>query len=293
MLIDIHIHLRKERLTTMPFRVDFCKADQMIEMLDDAGIDMAVVLPLVSPEIAYPLVTPEEVMDICRQHPKRFIPFAGIDPRMLRNTPHADFRPLLQGFKDDGFKGIGEYIPNLPFDDPRNLNVFHQVEEVGLPLTFHIATRLRNIYGCYDEIGLPRLEKVLKECPDLKFFGHSQAFWSEISADVTEANRGDYPTGKVTPGRVVELMRECPNLYGDLSAGSGHNAISRDPDFGCAFMEEFQDRLFFGTDVCAYKQDVPIVPFWRDVREKKLISMDAYEKLSWKNANRVLDLGLA
>lgn len=70
--------------------------------------------------------------------------------------------------------------------------------------------------------------------------GHSQVFWSEIGADVTMQNRSGYPAGRVTPGRLVELMRDYPNLYGDLSAGSGFNAISRDLEFGCAFLEQFQ-----------------------------------------------------
>ena len=292
MLIDIHIHTWKPRRTTLPASFDFATPDQTIEMLDDLGIDMTVVLPMVSPEAAYPFVTPEEAMDICREHPKRLIPFANLDPRMCRNTPQADFRPVLRSFKEDGFKGIGEYVPNLPFDDPRNMNVFAQVEEVGLPLTFHIATNLRGFYGCYDDLGLPRLEKVLTTFPNLTLLGHSQAFWSEISADVTNENRGAYPEGKVTPGRVVELMRRYPNLHGDLSAGSGFNAINRDPEFGYAFLEEFQDRLFFGTDICTYKQKAPIVPYFRELREKKLIAEEAYEKIAWKNADRLLDLGL-
>ena len=33
----------------------------------------------------------------------------------------------------------------------------------------------------------------------------------------------------------MELLRKYPNLYGDLSAGSGYNAITRDPAFGDAF----------------------------------------------------------
>jgi len=176
------------------------------------------------------------------------------------------------------------------FDDARNMNLFHQVEEAGLPLVFHIAPKIGGYYGCYDEMELPRLEKALKACPRLTFLGHSQPFWSEISADVTEENRGEYPEGKVTAGRVVELMRGYPNLYGDLSAGSGFNAISRDPEFGYAFLEEFQDRLFFGTDVCTYRQETPIVPFLEEIREKKIIPQAAYEKITWRNTSELLGM---
>jgi len=293
MLIDIHIHLCPANRAAAPDNMRVCTSDEMLEMLDAAGIDCAVVLPIVSPECAFPPVTSEEVMDMCRAHPDRFIPFANLDSRMFYNKPDADFSAFLEYVKESGFKGIGEYMPNIPFDDPRNMNVFHQIEESGLPLVFHVAPAVGGHYGCYDDVGLPRLEKVLAECPTLKMLGHSQPFWAEISADVTDENRNAYPEGKVTPGRVVDLMREYPNLYGDLSAGSGHNAISRDPEFGYAFLEEFQDRLFFGTDICRYKQETPIVPFFREIREKKLISDEAYEKITWRNANDLLRLGPA
>ena len=294
MLIDIHCHTCRPRPAgiTRPNGSHYPSPETLVKMLDDAGIDKAVCLSVISPEFRYTWVTPEEVLEICAQYPDRLIPFCNLDPRMLRNTAESDFRPLLQTYRDLGCKGVGEYIPNLPFDDPLNMNLFKQVEEVGLPLTFHISPKLPGHYGCYDDVGLPRLEKVMKACPKLKLFCHSQPFWAEISADVTGENRGSYPKGHVTPGRVVKLMREYPNLHGDLSAGSGFNAISRDPEFGYQFMEEFQDRLLFGTDIANVPQELPIVPYFKKLKEERLISEEAHEKITWKNADRLLGLGL-
>jgi hypothetical protein len=147
-------------------------------------------------------------------------------------------------------------------------------------------------YGLYDDPGLPRLERVLKAYPDLVFLGHSQAFWAEISADASETQRGGYPKGKVVPGRVVELMRAYPSLHGDLSAGSGLNAISRDPEFGYAFMEEFQDRLYFGTDIANDPQEPKIVPYFAQLKSDALIPEAVYEKIAWRNAARFLDIDL-
>lgn len=266
---------------------------RLIEMLDDAGIDMAVVLPLVSPECRYTPVTPEEALEICAEYPKRLIPFCNFDPRYFTNSPNANFRPLLEAYKELGCKGIGEYMPNLNFDDPLNMNFFAQVEEAGLPLTFHIAPQIGGYYGCVDDVGLPRLEIVLKTFPKLVFLAHSQYFWAEISTDVVQdGKRVAYPKGKVTPGRVVELMRKYPNLHGDLSAGSGLNAISRDPEFGYRFMEEFQDRLYWGTDICNDPQKLPVVDYFHKVEAERLISQVAYEKIAWRNANRLLKLGI-
>jgi len=291
-LIDVHVHLSKGRHLTRPNGSRSPDVDELIGMMDTAGIDMAAVMCSMSPECAYRYVRPEDVLEACALYPKRLVPFCNLDPRMMTNSADADFRPLLAFYKDAGCRGVGEYMPNLPLDDPLNMNLFRQVAEVGLPLTFHIGPAIGGCYGCYDELGLLRLEKVLKECPDLILLGHSQPFWAEISTDVTEQNRNSYPKGKVTPGRVVELMREYPNLYGDLSATSGFNAISRDPEFGYRFMEEFQDRLLFGTDIANVPQELPLVPYFNKLREEKLICREAYDKITWKNANRLLGLGL-
>ena len=294
MLIDIHVHCSKARhpLISRPTGSQYPTPERLIEMMDGAGIDMAIVLSTVSPEWRYTFVIPEETLDICARYPDRLVPFCSVDPRYLGNKPDVDFSPLLGAYIEMGCKGVGEYIPNIPLDDPLNMNVFAHVQEAGLPLTFHLAPRVGGYYGCVDEIGLPRLEKVLYAFPDFVFLAHSQVFWAEIGADVTDDNRGGYPKGKVTPGRVVELMRRYANLNGDLSAGSGYNAISRDPEFGCRFIEEFQDRLYFGTDIAHHTQDLPIVGYLADLCERGLITKTAYEKVAWQNAGRLLGLGL-
>jgi len=293
MLIDIHTHTSRPRALAEALGRPFIDPAGLIDLLDKNGIDKAIVLPLVSPECQTDYVTSQQVLDICAEYPDRFVPFCCLDGRMASNSEKANLRPVLQFFKDAGCKGVGEYITNVAFDDPMQMNLFRQVAEEELPLTFHIAPEPRGHYGCFDDLGLPRLEKVLKACPDLKMLGHSQPFWAEISADVTDETRRGYPEGKVTPGRLVELMRECPNLYGDLSAGSGFNAISRDPEFGYAFLEEFQDRLLFGTDFAWPKQTAGIVPYFQKLRDESLIPAPAYEKIAWGNADRLLGLGIA
>ena len=82
---------------------------------------------------------------------------------------------------------------NLPFDDPLVWNLFHHVEASGLPLIFHLAPQVGGYYGMVDELHLPRLERTLQRFPKLPFLGHSQPFWAEISADVTDENRNGYP----------------------------------------------------------------------------------------------------
>jgi predicted TIM-barrel fold metal-dependent hydrolase len=85
-------------------------------------------------------------------------------------------------------------------------------------------------------------------------------------------------------------MRRYPNLYGDLSAGSGFNALSRDEEFGLAVMEEFQDRLFFGTDFCAPSNVMPLSSWLDNLCEKGRLSRTVYEKISRANAVKLLEL---
>ena len=292
MLIDIHVHTTQ--CGDGPCRGNgetYATPEQLIAMYDERGIAKAVILPSTGVECGHHQLSVDGALDIVARHPDRFVPFCNVDPRMLTNSPQANFTPMLEFYKGRGCKGVGEMCSNLPFDDPMVWNLFRHVEAAGLPVIFHVATQIGGTYGLYDELNLPRFERTLREFPDLTFLGHSQAFWSEIGGDVTEETRGGYPKGPVAEGgRIVELMREHPNLCGDLSAGSGCNAVSRDPEFGYGFLEEFQDRLFFGTDICAPSNTTPLVDFLRDAVEGGGISREVYEQVGWKNAERLLGL---
>lgn len=290
MLIDIHVHTCKPRhpKITRPNGTTYPDPKTLISMMDAAGIDKAAVMTTVSPEMRYTCVSPEETIEICGQYPDRLIPFCNMDPRWLTNSTKANFRPLLAAYKEMGCRGVGEYVPNLLLDDPLNMNFFAQVEEIGLPLTFHLAPKIGGYYGCVDEPGLPRLERVLKAFPRLIMLGHSQPFWAEIGTIDDDKSRAGYPKGKVTPGRVVDLMRQYPNLHGDLSAGSGFNALTRDPEFGYRFLEEFQDRLCFGTDIANVPQKLPIVDYFKRLEDDHLVCSAALEKIRWINGSRIL-----
>ena len=291
MLIDIHVHASPVGAPPYVGGRSFTTTDELLAMLDERGIDKAVLLPGVSPGAQSPLLSSSECLEACRRHPDRLIPFCNIDPRMLTNSPRTDFAPMVECYKAHGCKGVGEMTANLPFDNAMMWNLFGYIEAARLPVTFHVATQIGGTYGIYDELNLPRFEETLRRFPTLTFLGHSQAFWSEISGDVTDATRGGYPKGPVADGgRIVTLMRDYPNVCGDLSAGSGYNAISRDPDFGYRFLTEFQDRLFFGTDICGVGQKTPIIEFLAAAADTGHISRDAYDKIAWRNAARLLGL---
>lgn len=291
MFIDLHVHAVKTPAFPRPAGDSYATPEQLIAMYDAIGIDRGVILPEVSPEGTYAIQSIEEVLEICDKYPGRFTPFCNIDPRMLTNTAEAPLGDMLRYYMERGCRGVGEITANLRFDDPRVENLFHHCEEQGAPVIFHMAWSIGDCYGLYDDPGLPLLEGALRKFPKLVFLGHSQPFWAEIAALESPDARMGYPDGKVARhGRVVELMQQYPNLYGDLSAGSGFNAVSRDEEFGCWFLEKFSDRLCFATDICSPRNSVPLAPYLLRLRDEGKLTAQAFEKISHGNAERLLGL---
>ncbi len=131
----------------------------------------------------------------------------------------------------------------------------------------------------------------LQRFPKLKFFGHSQAFWAEIARMETPGERTGYPASPVKEeGVVPKLIRKYPNLYGDLSAGSGCNALKRDTKYAVKFLNEFQDRLMFATDICAPDGPTPLVDFMLELKNTGSISELVFNKVARENAVRILGL---
>jgi predicted TIM-barrel fold metal-dependent hydrolase len=291
MFIDIHGHTRRTPGFERNGKPAYATPDQLIERHDELGIEKGVLLPGVNPECSYVPQSNEEILEIAKDYPGRFIPFCNIDPRALTNSPEAPLDDILRFYKDKGCRGVGEVCANLPFEHPMVRNLFRHTEEVGLPLTFHIGPTIGGTYGLYDDPGLPQLEKSLTDFPKLKFFAHSQPFWAEMGTLENPEDRAGYPTGPIAEeGVVPKLMRRYPNLYGDLSAGSGHNALARDEEYAARFLDEFRDRLFFGTDICAPDTPAPLGDLLIKLRDEKKISEEVFNKVARGNAVRVLGL---
>jgi predicted TIM-barrel fold metal-dependent hydrolase len=285
MFIDIHVHAY-----TRPGPRDFSTPDQLLERYDEAGIERGVILPLVSPEVYLPQSN-EEVLEISEGHDGRFIPFCNIDPRALTNSAEAPLGDLLAYYRDQGCRGIGEVMANMPLLHPMVQNLFRHVDDIGFPLTFDMSTRIGGGYGLYDDPGLPQLERCLEAFPELIFLGHGPPFWAEIGELEDPSDRGGYPHYPVgKEGTVPRLMRRHDNLLGDLSAGSGHNALARDMDHAARFLEEFQDRLLFGTDICAPDGPIPLPDLLLEMRESGYLTRRAFDRIARGNAVRVLEL---
>jgi len=292
--IDIHVHAVPRR------GINFYKSDktiatpeEIIEIYKKTGVGKGVIMPLRNCEFGNIFQGNEEVcIEIVNKYPDYFYWFCNIDPRNGDNTPQSDLSFYLEYYKDMGAKGVGEIGTNMYFDDPFVENLFYHCQKNNMPVLFHMSTQIGESYGLVDEVGLPKLEKELAKFPDLILIGHSPSFWSHISDDLTAENWKDwyYPKTKVIQdGSLVKLMRKYPNLYGDISAASGNNALLRDPEFSYDFLEEFQDQILFGTDI-SHKDFYLNTSSWLDEAvENGKISYKAYEKISRGNALKFLE----
>ena len=83
------------------------------------------------------------------------------------------------------------------------------------------------------------------------------------------------------------LLDTYLNLYCDLSANSGGHAIMRDEAFGLRFLEKFQDRLMFGTDMCSVDMVFPLGRWLDEKLEEGRLDKEVYDKICVKNAERI------
>jgi uncharacterized protein len=150
--------------------------------------------------------------------------------------------------------------------------------------------------------GYDHFDKVLSAYPKTTFIGHGDLFWANISASVP-TDRG-YPSGPVQLGGLTDKwLSDFPNLYADMSANSGNNALSRDPEFSRGFVERHQNKLIFGSDCsCADGKGSGIsqgnnpeasrlagkcVARETLALSKQIASPAVFRKITWENGVRV------
>jgi len=180
--------------------------------------------------------------------PEKFILGYAPDPRL----PESIGR-LAAAIDIYHVRVFGELKLRMMYDNPDAIRMFRFCGKKCLPVLVHIdyefdtgVTFPRPSYWYGG--GIDSFERAVQLCPETNFIGHAPGFWSHISGD-DQFDKDPYcPNKVVAGGKVIEMLRKYPNLYGDLSADSGWNALHRDPEFAKQFLTEFQDRILYGRD---------------------------------------------
>lgn len=292
--IDVHIHCAPRRMPRENPRNSqaayVADPQEMRRHLQEQGVGRAVLMSGGEDAAGVlPGTSNRDCQMIVRREPGFFAWMCNVDPVSPETLPHR-----LAAYKAQGAVGVGELTVNQWIDGPFLTALFAAAQQTDLPVLFHMSPEPGFAYGICDKPGLPLLEQALRRFPALKLVGHSQMFWLELSADCPRHDsraRCGFGRGPVVPGgRVERLMRAYPNLYGDLSAYSGSCAILRDEAYGLAFLEEFSERLFFGTDTINQQNKFPLGAFLDRSLEDGRLSRRAWENICWRNAQRVFGL---
>jgi len=236
--------------------------DRFLTNMDQYSIDVTWILTWECPDDEYDPATrenfPENGLDgpipfrrclsYLERAPDRFILGYAPDPR----KPYAleRFKAVVSIY---GARVFGELKLRMNYDNPDALAIYRFCGEIGVPVLVHIDYEIdcrgghprRNWwYGG----GIEAFERMVMLCPETCFIGHAPGFWAHISGD-DQYRREFYPKGEVAPGgKIINLLRQYANVYCDISADSGCNALRRDLVFARSFLIEFQDRVLYGRD---------------------------------------------
>ncbi len=217
-----------------------------------------------------------------RRAPDRFI--LGYAPNPHRPDALDALRSAIDLYD---VKVCGEVKFRMLYDDPDALDLFRFCGEAGLPVTLHFdypeATRYPKNYPrrhWWYGGSIDHLDNLLSLCKNTNFLGHAAGFWGHISGD-DQAPTNISPKGPVLPGGMVEkLLEKHENLYCDISAGSGYNALSRDLDYTYRLICRFPDRFLYARDY--------IDNAHQDLIEQLSLPTDIKELVMYKNAERLV-----
>jgi predicted TIM-barrel fold metal-dependent hydrolase len=191
-------------------------------------------------------------------------------------------------------------------DGPEFRRIYALAADLGVPILIHFQ-EVDHVQGegTWASGYAKVFDAVLKAHPKTTFIGHADAFWANVSADYR--NETAYPSAPIVRGGVTDKwLGDYPNLFGDLSANSGNNAMSRDAAFTADFLKRHQDKLMFGSDCgcsdghgggvsqgnnpaaarmvgkCVARETLGLL--------KRTTSPEVFKKLVWGNAYRLLKI---
>jgi predicted TIM-barrel fold metal-dependent hydrolase len=278
-VFDLHFHLRQQAAANLAH-------------LDGAGVTKANLLTRGA--------VLEQVKALQAAAPGRFTWFNSYD------VSRPDAEQVLAQAAKDGAQGFGEMKFHVAADSPEFRRIYAVAADLRVPILIHFqeVDHFPN-EGTWATGYAKTFESILKAYPKTTFIGHADAFWANVSADYH--NEAAYPSGPIKRGGVTDtLLGDYPNLFGDLAANSGNNAMSRDAEFTADFLKRHQDKLFFGSDCscsdgrgggvsqsnnpaasrlagkCVARETLTLL--------KRSASSEVFQKLVWGNIHKLLKI---
>jgi predicted TIM-barrel fold metal-dependent hydrolase len=177
----------------------------------------------------------EECYQFVRAHRQAFLCGANDVPDLEGATQE------IERYLKRGAKVIAELKFGVECDSPEMQKIYALAQANDVPVLMHWQFKMYNY-------GFERFHKMLEKFPRVKFLGHAQTWWANIDGNHTDQTVL-YPKGPVARGGLTDrYLSDYANMYGDLSAGSGLNALTRDEEFTRDFLMRHRDKLLFGSD---------------------------------------------
>jgi predicted TIM-barrel fold metal-dependent hydrolase len=196
-------------------------------------------------QAAYLLSRIQSADDAKRFMANESLRFAGYS--ISTDITAADAVKVLTEAVKAGAHGFGEVKFHVEADGTEMRRLYGAAAELKVPITIHFQEVSHTPSEGVFNTGFKRFDKILQEFSATTFVGHCDAFWANVSADY--ADDKDYPRTPIVRGGITDKwLSDYPNLFGDLSANSGNNALTRDPSFTADFLKRHSNKLFFGSD---------------------------------------------
>jgi predicted TIM-barrel fold metal-dependent hydrolase len=240
LITDCHIHIQplemfkpealrlmKAKRPEFPQIEEFCRSPRaFLHHLDQAGIDRAVLINYVAPEvIGFTAGVNQFVADYVKEDPRRLIPCGSLHPRHSTNIM-ADVEHLVRL----GIRLIKIHPPHqllYPNDYLRGVKeleiIYRAAEANGIPVMFHTGTSI--FPGARNKYGDPMfVDDVAVDFPKLKILlAHGgRPLWMQTA---------------------FFLVRRHPNVFLDISGIPPKLLLKYFPR-----LEEIASRTLFGTD---------------------------------------------
>ena len=213
------------------------------------------------------IIPNDEITEVMRQHPGRFVAFAGIDLRDIE----AGLEEIERTRRIEGYKGVsiepGASFTPMYSDDRKLYPLYERCQELDLPVSITISGMLCTMVGNDLAYGSPTpVARVAKDFPKLKIV----------------ISHGAWP--QVMPMIEVAFMRENVYVSPDLYINGIDTPGSQDYIKAARFF--MGDRLLFGT---AYpsrplKESVAAFKEWD-------LTPELQRNVLYGNAARLLKLG--
>ena len=240
MITDCHIHIqpvemfKPEALAIMKKKranfeqiAEFCRSPRkFLQHLDSSGIDRAVLINYVAPEvIGFTPAVNEFIANYVKEDPKRLIPCGSVDPRHSSDVQRDMEHVVKLGIRMIKVHPPHQLLyPNDYLNGVKELEIIYRVaEKHGIPIMVHTGTSI--FPGARNKFGDPiYVDDVAVDFPKLKILlAHGgRPLWMQTA---------------------FFLVRRHPNVYLDISGIPPKTLLKYFPR-----LEEIAAKTLFGTD---------------------------------------------